>query len=196
MRILLVWISTCFIIVSASSQVPVSDRDLQKRLDEYMMFNKQLNFQKLMDYIHPVLFKVVPRDKFVEIFDQSFNNDKMKIVIDSMIISAIGPSFKHGESLYKKIDYYMSMDLILKDTTSKNEEDFVPTMINAIQNGFPDHSVSYDKDSDKFTIKGSDIMFAIKDKPQAKWMFLGYQKNPEMINALYPKDVIVHFKLL
>jgi hypothetical protein len=56
--------------------------------------------------------------------------------------------------------------------------------------------VIYDKDTDKFIVKGSDFMFAIKDKPQAQWMFLGYQKNPDMINALYPKDVIAHFKLL
>ena len=175
MRIVLVLISICFITMSASAQASVTDRDLQKRLDEYMLFNKQLNFEKLMDYIHPVLFKIVPRDKFVEVFDQSFNNDKMKIVIDSMIISTIGPTYKHGEIQYKKIDYYMSLDLVLKDTTSKEDANFVPTMINAIQTGFPDHSVSYDKDTDKFTIKGSDIMFAIKDKPQGKWMFLGYQ---------------------
>jgi len=196
MRIVLAIISACLLTMSASSQAPVTDRDLQKRLDEYMMFNKQLNFQKLMEYIHPVLFKIVPRDKFVEVFDQSFNNDKMNITIDSMIISGIGPSFKHGETLYKKIDYYMSLDLKFKDTTLKEDEGYVTTMISSIQNGFPSHSVSYDKDTDKFTIKGSDIMFAIKDKPQAKWMFLGYQKNPEMINALYPKDVIAHFKLL
>ena len=196
MRTLLVCITACFFVAKIPAQVVVSDLDLQKRLDEYMIFNKQLNFEKLMDYIHPSLFKIVPRDKFIEIFEESFDNDKMKITIDSMIISAIGPSFKHGETLYKKIDFYMSMDLKLKDTTSKDDEDFVLTMITALKDGFPDHSVRYDKDTDKFIIKGSDIMFAIKDKPQAKWMFLGYQKNPEMINALYPKDVIAHFKLL
>ena len=90
----------------------------------------------------------------------------------------------------------MSLDLKLKDTTSKDDEDLIATMIASLQEGFPDHSVVYDKDMDKYIIKGFDIMFAIKDKPQSKWMFLGYQKNPQMINALYPKDVIAHFKLL
>jgi hypothetical protein len=196
MRAFLVIVTTCFFVTLTSAQESVNDQELQKRLDEYMMFNKQLNFQKLMDYIHPGLFKVVPKDKFVELFEESFDNDKMKITIDSMKISEIGPAFKHGEALYKKIDYYVSMDLKLKDTTSKDDEDLIANMITALQEGFPDHSVIYDKDRDKFIIKGSDIMFAIKDRPQAKWMFLGYQKNPEMINALYPKDVIAHFKLL
>lgn len=196
MRIFLISIATCFFLISASAQVTSIDRDLQKRLDEYMSFNKQLNFQKLMEYIHPSLFKIVPKNQFVEMLEESFNNDKMKISIDSIVVSVIGPSFKHGEALYKKIDYYMSMDLKFKDSTTKDDKDFVPTMIKALQEGFPEHTINYDKIADKFIIKGSDILFAIKDKQQTEWMFLGYKKNPDMINALYPKDVIEHFKLL
>jgi hypothetical protein len=39
-------------------------------------------------------------------------------------------------------------------------------------------------------------MFAIKDNELSDWMFLGYQKNEEMIKLLYPQEVIDHFKLL
>src|SRR3982074_2051779 len=105
---------SCLLGFAMSAQLVIKDRGLQKRLDEYMKLNKELNFKKLIDYIHPSLFKIAPKKDIIQAFEQTFNNDKVEIRFDSLNVVSVEPPFKYHEVIYQKVNYYTSMELRVK----------------------------------------------------------------------------------
>src|SRR5206468_8254466 len=91
----------CFIFLSTSAQ-KTADPVFKKRLNEYIALTKQLNFEKLMDYVHPKLFKIVPRDQMLQMFQSAFENEMMSISIDSLSILQTSPAYSYQGSLYRK----------------------------------------------------------------------------------------------
>ena len=172
------------------------DTILSSRLEKYMLLTKQLDFEKLMDYIHPDLFKIAPKEKVIETFQNAFNNEMIEIIIDSTSVSDISPSFIYHEVVYKKIDYYMSMQLKFKDTSVWEDDEFVKSMSEQLKKGFENMNINYIKEKNYFRIDGINIMFAIKDKRQSVWMFLGYDKRQAtIVEILFPGEVLTHFNL-
>src|SRR5688572_20376705 len=100
------------------------DSKLKTRLDEYMRLNRELNFERLMDYVHPKLFTLAPREQLISYFKNIYDNEEMKIRIDSATISAISPVYKLTPGFYHKVDYKMRLTLILNDTAVTNQESF------------------------------------------------------------------------
>ena len=187
---ILVLITTAFI-----STAQTTDAQLKQRLNHYMQLNKELDFEKIMDYMHPVLFTVAPKEAMQQTMEQAFNSEEMKISIDSLQVLTIGEDFKEGEAVYKKVDYFMSMSMVFKDNMLENEG-FREIMTAGMKEAFGNKQVAYDEKKKALIITGNEIMFAIKDNPKAAWLFLGYEKNPPLINAIFPKSVIAHYKLL
>lgn len=178
------------------SQVKDADPQLNKRLNEYMLLNEQLNFTELLTYVHPNLFKLSSREEILKSFEEAFNNEYITITIDSSAVFAIGKSFLHKGGTYKKVDYFMKMQLAFKDTSVYNSADFIKQMQSNLQQGFPGKSVSYNEKNKIFVVAGNDVMIAIKDAPTSEWMFLGVNNNEALVKALFDPEVIEHFKLL
>lgn len=173
-----------------------SDPELNKRISEYMRLTEQLKFDEVMDYTHPKIFTIAPREQLVEIFKTSFDNESMKISFDSTGIISISEPFKLESASYRRIDYWMAINITFKDTSALADESFVSNMKTSLANGFPGAKIEYNKATKKFEINTSTLMIAIKDDAQKPWMFLGYQKNDNGLSKmLYPQEVLDHFKL-
>jgi hypothetical protein len=173
-----------------------ADANLNRRLQTYMKLTRELNFEEIMNYTHPKMFALAPRDQMVQLFRQTYDNDQFKMLIDSTSIIAIGPSFKVGVTDYRKVDYGMKLNIRFKDTSSTSDPAFVSTVIENLKQGFPGADVNFDQAKKAFMVRAASFMFAIRDNELSEWMFLGYQKNEEMVKLLYPQEVIEHFKLL
>ena len=182
--------------LSLFSLAQTGDAELDKRLNEYLQINKELRFEAIMDYIHPVLFTIVPKANILEVFKKSFDNEEMNIGIDSILISSISAEFKVKEAVYRKVDYRMRLNIRMKDSSSLKEPEFIKIMTGALEAGFPGSTVKFHEPEGLFDINTPTMMFAIRDKPGSPWMFLGFQKNETLIKAIYPEEVISHFKLL
>lgn len=114
-----------------------NDADLNKRLDDYMQLTRELKFNEIMDYTHPKIFAIVPKEQLVEIFRQSFDNESMKIGFDSTGITNITDPFKIKDTAYRKIGYWMAINVVFKDTSALNDEGFITTMTTAFSTAFP-----------------------------------------------------------
>jgi hypothetical protein len=178
------------------AQVQSDDKVLNERLAGYMGANKALDFEKLFDYIHPNLFKVAPKEQLLVAFKQAFDNEALQIGIDTIEIKAIGEPFTAGTGTYRRVDYSMSMHLTFKDSSVYDKPDFENTVLASFQKSFGDKTVSFDKAAKMFRIRGADVMYAIKDNAQKPWLFIGYEKNKDLMEAIFPPAVIKHFKLL
>ena len=174
-----------------------NDPQLKKRLDKYLELNKELKFTELMTYIHPSLFKLVPKEQLIEVFEKAYDNEAMHISIDSAAILLISPAFKYAGASYKKIDYSMKMGIYFKDTAQLNDPSFRNLMITSLGSGFNDGAARYDSTTKTILINGKNVMMAIKDNDSAEWMFLGIEKKqPDFMKMLFKPQVITHFKLL
>ena len=182
--------------LSLFSQAQSGDAELDKRLNEYLRINKELRFEAIMDYIHPVLFTIVPKANILEVFKKTFDNEEMSIRIDSILPSAISSEFQVKEAVYRKVDYRMRLSIRMKDSSSLREPEFIKIMTGALEAGFPGSTVKFHQAEGLFDINTPTMMFAIRDKPGTLWMFLGFQKNEALLKAIYPAEVIRHFKLL
>jgi hypothetical protein len=172
------------------------DANLNRRLQTYMKLTRELKFEEIMNYTHPKMFALAPRDEMVKLFRQTYDNDQFKMLIDSTSIITIGPSFKVGVTDYRKVDYGMKLNIQFKDSAATSDSGFVKTIIENLKQGFPGGDVNFDHAKKAFIVRASSFMFAIRDNELSEWMFLGYQKNEEMVKLLYPQEVIDHFKLL
>ena len=177
--------------VSAQSE----DNALNSRLNDYMKHTRDLNFEKLMDYIYPKLFKMAPREAMVDAMKNSFANEMMKITLDSLSIAGVSAPFEHDGIVYREIDYSMVMDLRFLDTSNLQDPDFVNLMKTNFSEMLEGAEVIFEKNKNNFHIRGKDSMIGVKEK-NAEWMFIGTKKNKTMAEFLFPKEVLKKFNLL
>jgi hypothetical protein len=185
-----------FIALTCLSTLAQHDTALQRRLDEYLLANKQLNFEKLMSYIHPKLFEIAPKEQMIELFKSLFDNPQMTISMDSMSVTGLSKSFTFKGAEYKKVDYYVGMSMRFKDTAALKEQDKISDIEQRVKTAMDAQNVKYIPQDNRLAIDARKIMFAIKDNPQTQWMFIGYEpRQMEMMKMLIPTDVLTNFKL-
>jgi hypothetical protein len=193
MKRVTVFLFSSIIFLTAIAQT--KDPALDKRLKEYMALSKKLDFEKLMDYMHPKIFKVVPKEQLVELFRSSFENGMMTIEMDSLSVLKASSPYTYQGSVYRRIDYFLSMNLKLNDSSFLKTDSTREAFIDQMKAGFPGAAVSYVNKENYLNIDTKKIMFAIKD-PNLKWMFIGYENNQgQMMEMLIPKQVLTYFKL-
>ncbi|MDB5253281.1 MAG: hypothetical protein JWP27_2450 [Flaviaesturariibacter sp.] len=192
-------VSACFILLlslSSHAQVASGDARLDARLKTYLEYNRDLNFERVMDYIHPSIFKIAPRADLVKLFSALFNDQALRAGFDSLQLTTISAPFKSGAATYRFVSYYNVITLAFRDSSVYENPAFESTVLQGLQKSFDTKTVRYDKATGKFYISGTDSMLAILD-PGKPWFFLGFQKKqPELTRRLFPQAVIAHFKLL
>jgi hypothetical protein len=185
-----------FLIGVLFSNAQSNDPALNKRLSEYLVANKELNFEKIMEYIHPKLFEMVPKELMIQAMKETFENEELKASLDSMEIISVGEVFDHESASYRKIDYSLVMDLSLANSNNNLDSTFINLMKASFEEAFGDATVTYSYEKKSFHISGKQFMIAVRDKKDAPWMFLGYKKDNTLIQFLFPKAVIEKFNLL
>ncbi len=172
-----------------------TDTSLNRRLKEYIRLNKELKFVELMEYLHPSLFELAPKEQMIGLFENVYDNADMKITIEKIEVRTISAPFTLKAVQYYKVDYDMAMQMKFKDENKISDSNTVKTMISSFQEVLPGKEVSFNASGKYFVIKGSDVLIAIKDNPETQWLFLGYDGNNEMVKKLFPQELIEHFKL-
>lgn len=175
------------------AQVKSGDADLDRRLAEYLQANEQKDFETVMDYMHPNLFKIVPKQQMIDLFKQTFSSPEMAMEMSDLGINSVSKPFIHAGSAYRKALYRMTIRIRFADS-SVTEGDGPQTIVENFKAGFPGKSVTYDADTKSFVVKGEEIMFAIRN-PGKPWLFLGYKDEPALLRKLFPAAVITHFKM-
>jgi len=186
----------CFLFGVLFSGAQSNDPALNKRLSEYISANEDLNLEKIMDFIHPKLFEIAPRELMIKALKEVFESDEFKASMDSLEIISVDDEFKYEGISYRKVQYSMVMDFRFVDAEKTSDSVFVNLLKTSFSNAFNDAIVSFDKEKNSFHIKGYEFLIAIKDKENALWMFIGHEKNKMLMEYIFPKAVIEKFNLL
>ena len=175
-----------FTTISFSQDLNALKADIQKTYDATIA----LNYDKILDYTYPKLYKLVPRDKMKEALIATFNGtDEMKVKI-----LAVDPNFNYGE--IKTIDdqkiclvkHNLSMEITLNETL---EEEDVEMMFDLLKSSMETEDITFDKKKTTFKINKIATMIAISDElTKNQWRFLNKDKENKLMAMLLNKKVV------
>jgi hypothetical protein len=119
----------------------------------------------------------------------------MAIAMSDLGVTSVGSTFTSEGSDYRKVIYKMTLTMKFNDTSKGNNPQFQDGMLESFKGAFPGKSVTFNNTTKAYVVKGTDILYAIRDAGKP-WLFLGFKDDPDMIKQLFSKAVIDHFKML
>lgn len=190
----ILWVLSVLIICACGSSKKkaagtASGETIEQRLNAFLKVNDEMDFEKVLDYTYPKLFKEAPRSQLLKAMKEGFNNEEVKIELDSLKIITIHPEFKVGDASYARIKYSMIMLMdfkLKKDTGDASQADFTKEML-ASQYG--EENVSLDKATGIIRIRQTSDMVAVKDEYAKEWCFVNLKENDPMTDKLFSKEV-------
>ncbi len=189
MKLIVTLLLSCtFFIATAQT----GDTVLDKRLAAYMQLSKDLNIDKLLNYMYPRIFELATRKQMADALKTAYNSPDFTITIDSMNINSIDPVQKFAKGSYTLFDYFVRLKFKMQGDKTAEE---ATAMFEGFQNTFGKENVTLNKETNTIGIKQEKQALAIKDNYSAgKWTFLGVEKNA-LIKKIIPAAIITKYKL-
>lgn len=149
-----------------------------------------LDYDSILDSTYPKVFDIVPKAQMKEVLMATFNgNEQMKIKLLN-----IAPEFQYGEikkigdQNFCLIDHNLGMELTL---TEKIDEEEVEMMTNLMIEAMESDKVTFNKETNTFTINKKATMIGIADAAtKNEWKFLNKDKKNVLVNKLFSEKVI------
>jgi hypothetical protein len=166
---------------------------LEQRLTGFMKLNEEMNLEKIMDYIYPKLFDIVPRNELLKAMKNGFDNEYVKIDLDSMKVDKIHPVFEMDKGSYAKITYSMVMLMSFKnskDSADANDNSQNELIKASMAEKYGEENVSMDEATGIIRIHTASPMVAVKDELAKEWCFVNLNEGDSMLNKLFSKEVL------
>jgi hypothetical protein len=179
---------------SITIDAQTQDTSFNRRLNAFLTASRTLDFETVLGLTHPRLFDLAPREQLIEVLKETYSNDVMEMSLDSIYVIEISADFRDDTALYKQVRYSSILKIQLKDSSTWKDDGMMNLIKSSLQ---AKGEVEYDEVKHILTLKGTSLLFAIKDNNPTPWLFLGYEKeNIEMLKMLLNEKVLTHFKLL
>ncbi len=163
---------------------------INKMMEEYIGYTLKNDFQNSLDYLHPKLYEISPKEDLVESFQKMMEDPEMKTHFDDFEIQKISKIINYKGIRYAALDYTMTMRLqfLLKPEEGNSDvDDFLLSLYHA---QFGEENVSLDRATRTYTINSNNQLFAIGDPSIGTWKMLENKKGMErFIEEIVPKKV-------
>ena len=160
--------------------------ELVKRLDVYMQYNRDKDFEKVLDYTYPKLFDLASRDQLKQVLESVFKSEAITVTMDSLRIVKIYPIFTIGTGRYAKITYYMRVGMTAKGDDGINME----AIAEAMKAQMGAENVTYDAKTKTVLSRETVPLVAIIDELSPTWTFMNAKKDDPMMDKLLKKEVL------
>jgi hypothetical protein len=163
-----------------------ADAVLNKRLSEYMSFSKEMNIDRLMEYMYPRLFELAPREQLKEALEKAYHNPDIEIKLDSLAMGQVLPISKFSKGSFTKFSYTVKMRMKLLSEEMEKSSDMI---LQSFKTSFGEANVSYDEVTKFFWVYQTKDAIAIKDNySKNAWTMLGLEKD-QSINKIVPAEI-------
>ena len=147
-----------------------------------------LDYDAILDATYPKVFEIVPKEQMKEVLKSTFNGGegiKIKLLPTQPEFS-FGEIFKIDNQSFCLVDHNLSMQL----TMDEKMED-VEMMISIFKSALETEKVTFDEQTNTFTIHKRSTMIGIYDEfTNNSWKFLNKDKNNVLANKLLSEKVI------
>lgn len=150
----------------------------QLKSDSKLFYDAQYNmdFEKIVSYMHPKLFETMSKDDLLAALDQSYQNEqfRMRLVLPKTTFTYSEIKEIDGKKVCK-IEYPQTIRMIFEKPLSEEEKVAIEESITTSK---PSLKVRFEKDRNAFYIEGLEILIAISDETtQNHWKLIMYDQS-------------------
>lgn len=164
-------------------------KSLEERAKKMVELTTAGQYEALMDYTHPGLFDIVPKESLIQAMRSMLDTDTFKVsILPTPPNFKFGPITKIDKAHYSIIEHDMVMQLTFKEPM---EDEDMEMMQDILKGAMKSEEVKYNTGTKAFSIKKRTKMIAIADeKTKNQWMYLNYDNSNKMIDRLIPENAI------
>ncbi len=171
--------------LAATAQKKAADPNLSTRLQQYGQLTLSHQYDKLIDYIYPRTFELVPREMLVDAMTAMFADTSiLKVSIDTAYVIGYHSPYKYKGGIYQKLDYVTKMSMVYTDSSA---DSLTNLTLGLFQLKYGEANASYNPDTRAYQIKTTESMLAIRDSYSPEWTLLRIAQS-EACNLL-PRKV-------
>lgn len=154
-----------------------------------------MNYDEVTSFTYPKVFELIPKEKMLEILEQTFNNESMRVRLVT-----VDPKFVYSEiqKIENKnvaiVNYNNAMRIIFEQ---KMTEDEGTKMLENFKNSGNYTVTKFEKERNAVYLEGPATMIAVADETtKNEWKFLNYEKGQsQMANEVLGESLISKLKL-
>lgn len=192
--------SILFLFISFTALSAQTTREvLEEKLVHYTQLTKEKDNAGIIEYIHPKIFELAPKNEIIAAMDKLYTDPKQEISFDDLSISRISNILEHNKIAYAVVNYTFKMQFHLTEAFFKQEEekseptdrvDLMDFMLKSFVSRFGNERVRLDKATNTFYIDVESEMFAINDPAIGDWKFIENKAQyEEILNQIVPAKV-------
>ena len=154
-----------------------------------------MNYDEVTSFTYPKVFELIPKEKMLEILEQTFNNESMRVRLVT-----VDPKFVYSEiqNIENKnvaiVNYNNAMRIIFEQKMTEEEG---TKMLENFKNSGNYTVTKFEKERNAFYLEGPATMIAVADETtKNEWKFLNYEKGQsQMANEVLGESLISKLKL-
>lgn len=179
-----------FFLLSSVVALAQNTKDLEKDWNDYNVLIKTGEIEQAMEFVNQGIFEVLPKQDMIDMMQSVFETPGMEIQFKDSDITKFDDSELVNNRTYQLFDYYQVMDMKLESVTLDDKE-MQSMMLSQFQKQFGDDNVSYNDQTNFFTIKAIKRALGMYDSNIGDWRFLTLQDGQRsLLEQFLDEDVI------
>ena len=186
----------CLLILANTNLFSQSDKDaIIQTFSEYSSYVAAKNNTKVVEYLHPGMFEIAPKEMLIEMMDKAFSDPSISMSFGEMRIDSLSDIMTEGSNKYYLI--YHNFDLKMKMLPADDSEEAMnETKLGAasayefMKQSYGEENVKFDKETASFEVLIASQTFAINDEKSKGWKFIEAKKEAHIIlETILPASV-------
>jgi hypothetical protein len=157
-------------------------------LSEYMKANEKLDIPKILDFMYPKFFEIVPRNTMQEMLESTLKDPDLELKMWDLKYFNITEDKIFENVFSSKASYSMKVSMKFK------EDPLNDVILEALERVYKKGNVKFDTTTKTYEIFSEKTLLLIKDTAESDWLVLGLEPNLSAIyHKILPKSLIEHY---
>jgi len=161
----------------------------------YFKTTQTLDMEASVEYIHPAIFELVPKEKMIELMKQSFIDPDILLKMDSAEVLKVSPILEDNKIRYGLVNYSFLMHMTMLDDgkpmTDTDSKSSLMFTYNMLKNKYGEKKVRLEAAKGTIHILSETSLFAIKAPEFDGWKFLENKDNmTKILDGVIPESVL------
>ena len=161
----------------------------------YFKTMETFDMKASVEYLHPAIFDLVPKNNMIEMLEQSFKDPEVRLKMDSAEILKVSPILEDNNIKYGLVNYSFLMHMTMMDgekpLTDTNDKSALMFTYNMIKGKYGDKKVRLESAKGTIHVLSETSLFAIKAPGFDGWKFLENKENmTKVFDGIIPENIL------
>uniref|UniRef100_UPI0040498123 hypothetical protein n=1 Tax=Flavobacterium sp. TaxID=239 RepID=UPI0040498123 len=174
-------------LISATFSVNAQDlASLKVEAKKAYESSANMNYDAIFETTYPKVFNIIPKEQMKEMFEQMMSNEQFTLKLIQVEPNlSFGTIKKIGEQTFCMVDHDNVMEMNFIAPVEDAE-----TMVELFKSSMEAKEVTYNKESNTFTIKLRSTLIAVADDlTNNNWKFLNKDKENKLFSMIFDEKV-------